>query len=299
MMNEMKKSSRTLAVYMLARNCGSTLDAAFRKLDALPGQFAAVRIFIVENNSTDDTKERIRAYARRNPNVVADCFDDAALDRLDRLEKLGILRNRALSLVKTRCDIEPDYLLAIDADVDFRVGNLLRLIRKAPPDWAALTANGKFYLQKAGIRFPVLYYDLYPYIPEGWEVPMLTEPEMHSVRFDLQRRLLFHRYVPCRSAFGGMAVYRYDAVRGNAYTREKNTRTAEPPFVCEHIPFNRRLLQHGNIYICRDMKVLYEPLAVNVYRMILKRRFLQLYIRRKAKRILRQRRRKAQAAGPR
>lgn len=292
-MNEMKKSCRTLAVYMLARNCGNTLDAAFGKLDALSEQFAAVRIFIVENNSTDGTNERIWAYARKNPNVIADCFDDAALDKLDRLEKLGILRNRALSLVKTRCDIEPDYLLVIDADVDFRVGNLLRLIRKAPPDWAALTANGKYYLQKAGIRLPVLYYDLYPYIPEGWDVPMLTEPEMHNVRFDLQRRLLFNRYVPCRSAFGGMAVYRYDAVRDNAYTREENTRSAELPFVCEHIPFTLRLLQHGNNYICRDMKVLYEPLAADVYRMFLKRRRIQLYIRRKAKRILRQRRRKA------
>ena len=282
-------TDKKLAVCLLARDCAPRLDATFRQLDQLFGQFASVHIFIVENNSTDGTRALIEAYARKSPNVMADCFDDAALDALHRIERLALLRNRALSLVKTCADFEPDYLLMADADVGLSLGRLAHILKKAPSDWVSLSANGRYYLRAAGLRLPVLYYDLFAYVPAGSGTVMLSESEMLNSRFTLQRQLRRHRFVPCRSAFGGVSVYRYAAVKDNLYTAEKNTRTEDFEYLCEHIPFTLRLSPWGNSYICRDMRVLYEPVSREELRIVLKRRFLQLYIQKQAKKLLRQR----------
>ena len=282
-------TDKNLAVCLLARNCASRLEAAFRQMDKLSGQFAAVRIFIVENNSTDGTRALIEAYKRQNPHVTADCFDDTALDTLHRIERLALLRNRALSLVKACADFEPDYLLMVDADVGLSLGRLARILKKAPSDWVSLSANGRYYLRTAGLRLPVLYYDLFAYVPAGSGAVMLSESKMLSSRFALQKQLRRHRFVPCRSAFGGMTVYRYAAVKNNIYTAEKNNGTENFEYLCEHVPFTLRLSPWGKSYICRDMKVLYAPLSREELWIVLKRRFLQLYIKRKTKKILRQR----------
>jgi hypothetical protein len=42
---------------------------------------------------------------------------------------------------------------------------------------------------------------------------------------------------------------------------EENKRSPEFDHLCEHIPFNRGVLKHGVLYVCRDMKVDYEPVG--------------------------------------
>ena len=280
---------KNLAVCLLARDCASKLEATFRQLDKLSGRFAAVRIFIVENNSTDGTRALIEAYARRAPHVTADCFDDAALDALPRIERLALLRNRALALVEACVDLAPDYLLMADADVGLSLGRLAHVLEKAPPDWVSLSANGRYYLRAGALRLPVLYYDLFAYVPAESGTVMLSESEMLRSRFPLQKELRRRCFVPCRAAFGGMSVYRYEAVEGSTYTAEKNTRTEDFDYLCEHIPFTLRLSPWGKSYICRDMRVLYAPVSRDELQNVLKRRFLELYIQKQAKKILRQR----------
>ena len=286
----------SIVVCLLARNCEMHLENVFRQLDGLSEQFSEVRILFIENNSTDRTRERIKAYAAGHRNTLADCFDDASLDELHRIEKMVRLRNRALELVREACETEPDVLLMADADVDFRTGNLSKIIRNAPPDWVSLSANGRYYFSSVGFRLPVLYYDLFAYVPANSRTVMFSENEMLNNRFELHRALRKWRYVPCRSAFGGMTVYRYAAIKDNMYTLEKNTETDDFEYLCEHIPFSLRLAASGRSYICREMKVLYEPVTPVVYRMLLRRRLTQRYIQKQAKKILRQRKREAQRA---
>ena len=277
---------------MLARDCEKSLGPLFCKLESLYRQFAAVRIFIVENNSQDNTKRIIEEYSRRNPDVRACCFNDGALCKLDRIDRMVILRNKCLSMVKEECKFKPDYLLILDADVNCKLSNLALIIEQAPPDWVMLAANGNFYFNLMGIKIPLFYYDLYAYVPEESRSCMLTKGQLFDSRFSLHKKLRGNRYVKCRSAFGGMAIYDYSAVEGHSYTLVPHEYTFDFKYMCEHVPFTLSLAGEGCCYICRKMKTLYEPVSMVTVLPVIKRHFLNWYLRREANRILRQRRRK-------
>ena len=141
-------------------------------------------------------------------------------------------------------------------------------MRKAPADWAALFANGRYYLKVGPFRIPVLYYDLLTYLPEP---PVrgvgdcMTQAEMLDLRRFTQQALKKTRFLPCRSAFGGVGIYRYDSIKDLRYVAEENKRSMEFDHLCEHIPFNREVSKHGTLYVCRDMKVKYEPVGFKLW----------------------------------
>ena len=62
-----------------------------------------------------------------------------------------------------------------------------------------------------------------------------------------------------------MGIYRYDAVKDLRYVAEDNKRSRKFEQLCEHIPFNRGVIKYGTLYVCRDMKVYYEPLSFKTW----------------------------------
>ena len=247
----------------LARDCERTLPAFLKKIERLRSYFKDSSVFAVENGSKDRTRSILFAYGESHPNVKLDLFDDPDIDELPRIEKMVILRNRCLDLVR-ESGFLPDYYIIIDGDLDFNETSVVKALQKAPADWAALFANGRYYLKAGPLRIPVLYYDLFAYLPEPPESGVgdcMTEAEMLDLRPSTQKMLKKTRYLPCRSAFGGVGIYRYDAVKDLRYVAEENIRSPEFDLLCEHIPFNRGVSKHGTLFVCRDMKVNYEPIG--------------------------------------
>lgn len=261
------KFRKKVAIAFLARDCEKTLPVFLKKIEQLRTYFKDSGVFVVENGSKDRTRNNLRAYAKSHPKVKLDLFDDPNLDKLSRIEKMVILRNQCLDLVRESKYV-PDYYIIIDGDLDYNVASVVRSLENAPDDWTALFADGRYFLKIGPIRIPVLYYDLFAYLPEPpiSEVgDCMTQVEMLELRPFTQRALKKNRYLPCRSAFGGVGIYRYDAVKDLRYVAEENKRSSEFDHLCEHIPFNREVLKYGTLYVCRDMKVNYEPIGFKTW----------------------------------
>ena len=265
---------KTAAIAFLARDCEKTLPGFLSKTERLRTCFRDSRVFIVENGSKDATRTLLKQYEQSSPGVTLHLFDDPAFDSLPRMQRMVQLRNQCLDLVQ-ESQYQPDYYIILDSDLDFDAASVEKGIRKAPEDWAGLFANGRYYLKAGKFRIPVLYYDLFAYLPDcpenttAEERNSMTETDMHRLRPQTQKAIRKNSYLKCRSAFGGVGIYRFDAIAGCRYTMEKNNVSRKFDYLCEHIPFNRMVSKNGSLYICRGMRVYYEPIS---FRNLLKAR---------------------------
>ncbi len=258
---------KKVAIVFLARDCARTLPEFLKKIERLRLQFADSRVFIVENGSKDSTRNILINYRSSHHSITFYTFDDPEFDRLSRIERMAWLRNKNLDMVR-ESEFSPDYYIVIDSDLDFELESIVRSIQRAPDNWAAIFANGRYYLKVGFLRIPVLYYDLFAYLPENFRIETgdsLTETEMHRLRKYTHSALRKTDYLKCRSAFGGVGVYRYDAIGESHYRVEENTRSQKFDYLCEHIPFNREVSTKGTLYICRNMKVYYEQISFKIW----------------------------------
>jgi hypothetical protein len=177
-------------------------------------------------------------------------------------------------------DWQPDYLIVIDVDVaSFSVEGIMEAIEHAPEDWGGLFANGRIHYRG---KFPC-YYDLFAYIPErdGATFERKSNELYHETR--LINRLIGHDpYLRCLSAFCGMGVYKWQAVKDLSYRTLPNTRSRKHEAVCEHIPFNMEVCAKGNgNYVCRSMWLNYGNIRtlkhLFIYSILPTRLFLLFY----------------------
>lgn len=262
-------SQKKAAIAFLARDCEKTLPGFLEKTEQLRACFMDSRIYAVENGSKDATRTLLKQYEKNSAGVTLHLFDDPMFDSLHRMQRMVLLRNKCLELVK-ESQFQPDYYIIIDSDLDFDVPSVGKSIQEAPDDWAGLFANGRYYLAVKGQRIPVLYYDLYAFLPdiqpnEPAVTDSLTEEDMIRQRPLIQESIKRNNYVKCRSAFGGIGIYQYSAVADCRYTLEKNTVSQKFDYLCEHIPFNREVLKKGSLYVCSGMKTYYEPLSFKTF----------------------------------
>ena len=261
------KNSKKAAIVFLMRDCENSLPEFLGKIEQLRSYFYYSQVYIVENNSKDSTRCLLEKYQSSFPSVMLKTFDNPEFDRLSRIEKMVVLRNSCLDMIKASRYV-PDYYIVVDGDLDFEAVSVMRAIQNAPSDWVALFANGRYFLKVGSLRIPVLYYDLYAYLPLDdifGAGDCLTQREMIELRKNIQKALHSSLYVKCKSAFGGVAVYRYDVIGESRYSVEINSRSQEFEHLCEHIPFNREISGKGKLYICRDLKVYYEPITVKTW----------------------------------
>lgn len=261
------KNTKKVAISFLVRDCEKSLPVFLNNLEKLRSCFFNSQVYILENGSKDSTRDILKEYQSSFASVILNSLNDPELDRLPRIEKMAKLRNTCLDMVKDSCYI-PEYFIVADGDLDFDPYSVVRAIQNAPDDWAALFANGRYFLKLGNLRIPVLYYDLFAYLPldkTAETEDSLTKDEMINLRKNIQKALQTSHYLKCRSAFGGMGIYRYDSIGESRYSAEKNTRSQEFEHICEHIPFNREISNKGELYICSDMKVYYEQITLKTW----------------------------------
>ena len=145
----------------------------------------------------------------------------------------------------------------IDMDVELCKIDFMKVINNAPSDFSALFANGRYYLPLFKHRVPMLYYDLYAYVPYNSPTTVFIGNELGDNGDALEKLLRKEEYVPCDSAFWGLAIYRIEAIKDLSYKVVKNKRSV----LCEHVPFNAECRKHGPLYIAKNLSLFYEPLG--------------------------------------
>ena len=275
-------SESSVAFGILARNCAKNLQSNISKIETLGNYFADYHIVVYENDSTDGTDELVKSWGTNNPHVLAisEKSEPATLPPLEcpypekgilRIEKMARLRNRIMDEIEQR--YQPDVFCFVDIDIqDFSPTEVIEAIKNAPADWGGLFGNGIVFWDddKGHSVFSPMQYDSFAYVAEGDDYMQrgnyVVTPEFHP-QVAYQMTLALHKsdYLPCESAFNGIGIYRYDAIRGERYTTLQNEALkAINCSLCEHIGFNRLVRDKGyQLYIARKMRVIYhhEPLT--------------------------------------
>lgn len=267
-----------LVIGLLARDCKESLLRNMPRVETVGAAFGDYHVVVYENDSRDGTTEALQQWALRNPHVTAICettHQDTIpkkttrspfpLKSVHRIERMARFRNRVLDEVRAR--FMPDIFCFIDIDVEsFNPQDVIDAIVHAPADWGALFASGRIaYTESDGsdTLYP-LQYDTFAYMPEGVDA-MTTGDWIVNRHFHRVTARLFGAavqqtpYLRCSSAFNGIGIYKWEAIKGLTYRIEQTEelKTVNVSF-CEHIPFNADIVRKGyDLYVVRSMEVIY------------------------------------------
>jgi len=184
----------------------------------LGSRFADYRVIVYENNSNDRTPELLRAWAKRNPKVIfrSEKLSSKKLKRamsmgvLNRTEQIARARNIVLDIaMKKEYD---DFKYVVWADLDFLnpwdVEGIVGTILHPKEDWDAVFAYGA--------------YDLFALRSKEWPIGFELLGNYYLDHLDeIRKEFVLDRDGPWKkvySAFGGMAIYKRDALRGCRYS---------------------------------------------------------------------------------
>ena len=222
-----------VAITGLARNLGAILPTTIARVERLGGLFADHRVVVYENDSTDDTKLILRAWAAANRRVHVTTEDCSAPVNpttrcLHRIERMARYRTRCQDAVRALCP-EYDFTIVLDLDVaggwsEDGVANSFGY-----DGWDFVGSNGLIY-RREGLEFNALrQYDMWALRFDDALTPLPTRDA---------RRYLFRPgepLVPVTSCFGGLGIYRMEAFQAGRYE----------PSDCEHVTFHRSLIEAG------------------------------------------------------
>lgn len=262
---------KNIVIAALARNCEDSLRTNIPLIEQLRTQFVWSQVVVVENDSVDGTKELLKSWKidYSNVTIISNDFGTKTIpDKSDlipdpwtsyqRIDKMAFYRNLYLDYIK---DIRHpiDLVIVVDIDVvQISLTGLIDVIKSFDNKTGAIFSNG-ISIMKTPFGLSEIYYDTFAV----WEYPFLNEfshsstslaTTFKSVNRNLKRSPLYGVI----SAFGGVGVYNYDAIKDLRYKTVMNPLNHQEA-ICEHIPFNHEIIKRGfNNYIARDFRVVYQ-----------------------------------------
>jgi hypothetical protein len=265
----------------LARDCGPALSNNLPFLDRLCARFNSAHVIIVENDSKDNSKEVLRAWAGERSHIrlfLGDFGTETVPDAKStpynpsysrfRIEKLAFHRNRYLDHAATLPAFE--HLIVVDLDLYLiELDGIAQAFGQTIP-WDAQFANGRI----SNPWRPELgdfYWDTYALLELGDSDPQ-TEDKLAGYWQMLQPLSRGMPLFAVQSAFGGLGIYRWDAVRGHQYGVEINNGDRRVEVMSEHCFIHRRMIEagHNRLFINPSMVVYYNkprsPIALRAER---------------------------------
>jgi len=234
----------------IVRNIARTFDKDFLRLSRAFSNFASVKWFLVESDSTDESIGKLKTYSEKHPN-----FEWCSLGNLDksdllRTERLAIARNRYVTEVKKKKYSD----VSIVAVADFNA--LSNLIDEKAilscwdrQGWTGCTANqdGRYYDIWA-LRHPLWSpSDCWKQLEFLKKYSRFPEAALYvAVNSKMIKIPQTENWIEVDSAFGGLALYDSKVFKFASYSGldEIGNET------CEHVQFNRTIRQnHGLIFI--------------------------------------------------
>lgn len=233
-------ASRSVAFVGLARDIAGIIPATIERIKATGQCFAECHAVVVENDSTDDTKNVLRAWQREQPDKVTLHLEDNGREHLhgferERVVALAEYRNRCRELVRERCP-GVDYVIVIDMDSwgGWSLAGVLNGIgwheRMPAAGCMASTSLFMHYGTRIEGRMTWSHYDNWAYRWLGWEWRIgpwftfwLPPPGAPPIAVN--------------SSFGGLAIYKAAAYLACTYSGDNGD--------VEHANFHREMVGRG------------------------------------------------------
>lgn len=267
----------SIVICGLAHQCALTLSRTLRRVDQLRCLFRQSAVVVFENESRDRTLDILMRWAAVNDRVrvLSEPFPaslelpakhEAAGDpafSLARIRRMAWARNQYLNYVREHQD--PDFLLVLDFD-------LYRLSLAGISDtfgsereWDAVFSNSRSFSRYRLWR-PRVYWDTYAFKPQGDSGPQ-TRAQIYDSQQRLQALEPGDDWLPVASAFGGLGIYRWPAMRPHQYKCVKND-DPEIGARCEHVTLHAdmALAGHDRLFINPAQIVYYDTVVGKIAR---------------------------------
>lgn len=241
------------------RNGARTLRRAVETLARATAGFGSVQFLVIESDSTDSTLAelaRLREQSERFQFISL----GALADRIPaRTERIAHCRNRYLDELRDNPRYaSADYVMVADLDGvnnDLRPAAVATCWSKDVP-WDVVTANQRdAYYDIWALRHadwcPVDCHSQYARLRELFDRPRALDIAIHSRMVRLSPRAA---WIEVDSAFGGLAIYRREALLVGNYSGVQASET-----VCEHVPLHTQLRAQG-------LRIFINPALINAHR---------------------------------
>lgn len=262
---------KNIIIAALARDCEDSLRINIPLIEELRAQFLWSQVVVVENDSIDCTKELLNDWKINfhNVNIISNNYGIKTIpDKSDliknpmtscqRIDKMVFYRNLYLDYI-SEVEHPIDLVIIIDIDViEISLTGLLDVLKSFDNKMGAVFSNG-MSVMRTPFGLSEIYYDTFAV----WEYPLTNEfsytiKSLAGTFKSINRNVKKSPFYSVISAFGGVGVYNYQAIKNLRYKTVLNPLNKQEA-VCEHIPFNQEIIKQGfNNYIARDFKVVYE-----------------------------------------
>ena len=283
MQNNVQKilSETTIIICGIVRNAERGLKRNIPTINRLCERFGNYHIIMVENDSTDNTKEILQQWAKSQKNIhilLNDYHTTTIPDKKEvtanpffsrkRIEKMAQYRNIYLDYIAQNV-LRGDYIMVVDLDVySIDLEGVISSFTTTC-EWDAVTANG--YSRSFSSRFRKRYHDAYALTELGMELVPQTEETINLARYKWAFIKRKSSFIPVFSAFGGLAIYRYEALNNIRYEVLKND-DVRVEVRCEHFSLYKQMSAAGfnKVFINPDMRIKYQTQIINTLRRWLK-----------------------------
>jgi hypothetical protein len=262
-----------IAICGIARNVAHVLAASLSIINRLSEAATESCEIIVTNDNSDETTDILSRWANAATTRSVISLDGLADAMPVRVDRLAFARNCYLSELKSR-SWSPDLVVVLDLDgpnAELDVEAVGRAVAAAPPGWGALFANQ--------IN---AYYDVYALRRPNWvendiwlaferrtrwmrSLPIRAADRLTArqviprLKKNLAERLVYSkqfkipagsRFIDVHSAFGGLGIYRFEAIEGAWY----GSRGRAGEAVCEHTIFHQQIRNKNySLFICPSL----------------------------------------------
>lgn len=252
-------NAAALLIVGCVRNGAKTVRRAVETLARATAGFGQVQFLIIESDSTDATLQELQRLRQARPGFAFISLGEMAQQLPARTERIAACRNRYLDELGSNPGYAAtDYVMVADLDGvnnDLQRRAVETCWNTAIP-WDVCAANQRdAYYDIWALRHPdwcpVDCHEQYSRLRVLFDHPRALAIAIHSRMARLSPRA---NWIEVDSAFGGLAIYRRDALLAGRYSGVQNGKS-----VCEHVPLHAELRAKGG-------RIFINPALINAHR---------------------------------
>ena len=271
----MTSINKTIIVCGIVRNAERGLRHNMPVMEALSTIFSSFKMIIYENDSIDGTKSVLSHWksvlgdklivvsTNQGGKSTIPKFSEVTCNpyySAKRISRMVELRNQYLTYIQD-IELTADYLMVVDLDVaDIPLKSILSSFN-LDTEWDAVTANGYSLSPRLRRR----YHDTYALVEYGDELVPQTERKILSMSEKYASLRPGDKPIRVFSAFGGIAIFRFEAIRGLRYQLIPNA-DSRVEVRCEHFSLYKQMAKRGfdKVYINPAMQLKYQRLTFSI-----------------------------------
>jgi len=244
--------TKSIVITSLVRNVEERMSDIIIKVESLGNMFKKYKVLIVENDSTDNTRQLLLDWKNRNNNVtILGCGYNATSCTMklpptsdhsvstSRIQKMADLRNILLEEIKKNYN-DYNYVAMWDLDI---YGSLY--LDGVATTFCHFQENKDVDVISAfglNVLFPgkYIYYDTYAHVEKGGSFELSKKTE-HDIKIgSLGMKYTYgDKPIEVDSAFGGMTFYTMSGLKDAYYDMTPDNPTGN--IECEHVRLHRRI----------------------------------------------------------